>query len=168
MSSNYSPLQQPVLTSLSISLKDDDSFFNPGLLGHTGFAYDGFMYAEGTQNPTQRASWFTETPSATRGSMATFPTQAVVLISGGSLTILDASSATLTPWMIFIYCDTYAFPNNFPGTLVSFSAVSATFAAGRLTIVLNADPGAIGMTVAVLTLDFAADSAYIDYPFQGT
>lgn len=164
MAANYNSLQQPVLTSLSISAKDDDSFFSPTRLGHTGYAYDGFMYSAGIRNSSQKATWYTETPSPTRGSLATFPTQAVIVVSGGSLTILEAEADVLTPWMIFFYCDTFAFPNNFPGTLVSFSARSASWASGRLTIVLAADPGAIGMTVALLTLDFASDSSYIDYP----
>jgi len=163
MPTSYTSLTQPVLTSLTISVKDDDPFFNPVELTHTGFAYDGFMYNGGVQNPSQTASWYSEGPSLTRGTLASFPTDAVIVVSAGSLTILDATANPLAMWMLFYYCDQYAFPNNFQGAIESFSSVAASWGAGKLTVVMVADPGSEAMPAAILTLDFATDSVYIDY-----
>lgn len=164
MSTVYTPLQQPVLASLTITVMDDDAFFNPTGLQFSGFAYDGFLYSNGVRvSPAQTASWYAEGPGAARGALATFPTVAVAVVSGGSLTILDATSGSLVPWMVFYYGDTFAFPNNFQGVVESFSPASASWGAGMLTVSMTADPGSPVFPVAALTIDFSRDQVYIDY-----
>ena len=163
---SYDALNQSVITSLSISVKDDDSFFTPVRLAHNGFASDGFFYTAGVQNPAVQASWATELPSDTRGALPSFPTSAVVLVNRASVAILDAADDLIQIWMIFYLCDQYALPVNFTNAIGSYTAQSASWAAGRLSVVLVADPGspvsATTSHVAVLTLDFANDSVYID------
>ena len=163
MSSVYAYLSQPVAASLSIAIRDDDSFFNPVRLGHTGYGFDGVYYTVGVPNTAQIASWSSEGVSATRGALASFPTAAVVLVSSASVSILDATTDSLNLWMLFYLSDGYALPNNFTGGSLSFTAGHATWADGMLSILLKSDPGAVTVPVASLTFDFSGDAVYVDY-----
>jgi hypothetical protein len=160
----YQYLSQPVLASLSFGVKDDDSFFNPTGLGHTGFAFDTNHYTAGVLDAGHAApSWTAEGSSATRGPLAAFPEQTVVVISEASFAILDATTDALNLWMLFYLCDFFAYPSTFAGDVASFTAESATWASGLLSITLKAVSSASTFAGAVLTYDFAADSVYVDY-----
>lgn len=162
MSLPYQSLNQPVITSLSIAVKDDDSFFAPTRLAHTGFGFDGRHYTSGVPDAGHSASWATERLSATRGPLTSFPTEALVLVCRASITIFDASSDSLNLWMLFYLADSFAYPVNFTSGVASFIAASISFADGLLSVVLKADPGSMAAPVAVLTFDFGGDAVYSD------
>ncbi|TWB82592.1 concanavalin A-like lectin/glucanase superfamily protein [Nitrospirillum amazonense] len=46
-------------------------------------------------------SWVTEAASSTRGSRASFPGQALIVVVGSTMTIYDADQATPIMWMVF-------------------------------------------------------------------
>ncbi|MEC4589510.1 LamG-like jellyroll fold domain-containing protein [Nitrospirillum amazonense] len=46
-------------------------------------------------------SWVTEAASSTRGSRASFPGQALIVVQGSTMTIYDADQATPAMWMVF-------------------------------------------------------------------
>lgn len=162
MAATYQYLQQSVAASLIIGQKDSDSFFHPVTLNHTGFAYDGFAYVAGVQNPASQASWFLELSSPTRGA-AVFPSEVLVVLSQASLSMLDTTDETVVLWMLFYYMDLGCYANNFSATVASFSPQSLTWGNGRLSVVSAYDPGSPFSLVAVLTIDFVADQAYVDY-----
>jgi hypothetical protein len=163
-SAAYNYLGQSAIYSELITPLDIDSFFNPVTNNHTGFAHDGFYYAAGVVNTSQVSSWFTETPSGTRGLSAAFPAQALVLVNRASLVILDATNPALNLWMLFYLEDTFGFPNNFLNGTNSVTPSDITWANGVLTITSPADAGATVQAPNMLTIDFTRDQIYIDSP----
>ena len=160
----YDVLGQSVNTSLLIGVKDDDSFFNPTGLVHTGFAFDAKHYTAGVLDVGHAApSWAAEGESATRGPLVAFPEQVVVVVSEASFALLDATTDALNLWMLFYLCDFFAYPSAFPNEVATFQPVSATWAAGKLSITMQAVSSAPAYATAVLTYDFAADTVYADY-----
>lgn len=158
----YNYLQQSVLDSCSISEKDDDSFFHPTLLNHTGYAYDGNLYAAGVLDPSSQASWFLELSSTVRGTPA-FPSDLLVVLSQASLSMLETANETVLLWMLFYYRDPAVYSNNFSDQIASFSPQSLTWGNGRLSVLSASDPGSPFSLYAVLTIDFVEDGAYVDY-----
>lgn len=163
MSVAYNYIEQSVIASLSIAEKDDDSFYSPVLLSHTGFAADGYFYNQGVVNLTQQASWFTEPVSGQRGPAAAFPSNVLVILSQASMSMLATVNEQIILWMLFYYLDQGALPNNFTTSTASFTPQSLAWGNGRLSLVSAADPGSsFNGPYAVLTLDFVTDQAYID------
>jgi hypothetical protein len=157
----YNVLTQPVVASQVIAARDDDAFFFPQRLGFTGFAADGMWYQAGVQQPSHVASWYLETASDTRGTLQSFPTNALVIISKASVSIYDTSQETLTLWMVFYKNDEYVVPTNFI-TTGSYSPVSVSWSSGVLSVVLAPDQGAPTQDYGMLSIDFSQDSVAID------
>jgi hypothetical protein len=176
----YNYLNQSMVATALIELKDDDSFYNPSL-GHNGFAWDGILYSEGQQvseiSGVQYASWFIEadTPGPYRSAQANFPTAGLVLLSKVALTILDESTyPNLNLWMQFLLADLFLLVNNFTSSYTSESTIGFTpsglaYADGVISVIYTPDEGASNITLGsgpastmVLSIDFSQDRAYLD------
>src|SRR5271170_5185976 len=94
----YDFIDQQIVSSCLIQSYTDDSFYNPVVNSHTGFAADGNFYSQGVLQPAHaQASWFTEFgTNPFRGSTAVFPAFGLILLSPASLAIFDQSKAVLT------------------------------------------------------------------------
>lgn len=158
----YDYLSQPIITSALCFLRDVDSFFSPASLSHTGFAFDGQPYTAGTPSGGAVASWFSEAQGDTRGPLATFPTQTLVLVSQTSVSILDATSEALNLWMIFYFEDNFAYADNSQGQDAGYVAATVTWANGLLSITMKPDAGSTPQAAVVLTFDFVQDAVYAD------
>lgn len=182
----YDYLNQSIQSSCLILPKDNDPFFNPVKLGHTGYAFDGQLYdggvlvtssfgqgpygagtfGTGTFGPagfftSTLPSWFLEGQGAYRGSLATFPEAALVLLSPVALTILDETSFSLPIWMQFLLSDQYALANNFNNTLQGFRPVDVSYASGKITVQYVPDAGSGVQSTMGVTIDFTLDSVYL-------
>lgn len=159
----YSYLDQEVVASQLIQVRDDDSFYNPSL-GHNGFAFDGTRYTNGVQDAGPIfASWYSEATGPYRGDSATFPRFGLILLSKVSMVILDESTRDLTLWMQFLMNDANAFTNNFSGGIIGFTPQSLCYADGVISITCVPDEGAIDITSKmVITFDFSQDRSYLD------
>ena len=159
----YDYLNQSVLASTLCTARSSDSFFYPTTLGHTGYAFDGYMYSAGVKQSVQ-ASWVTESlHSATRGANAAFPTQGLVLVQRASITICDASNTQLALWMIFYYGDGLGYCNNpapNPSVPTSYTAAEVSWANGILNVLLSPDPGSFNQSPISLVINFITDEIY--------
>lgn len=153
---------QAVITTCLCIQRDADSFFSPVALSHTGFAFDGAFYTAGVKSPTLVASWASEAQGPTRGPLPTFPTQALVIVSRASITILDATTNPLNLWMIFYLADSYGYRNNPAHAQAGYLASAVTWANGKLSITLSPDAGSPSKEILVLTVDFPQDTMYAD------
>jgi hypothetical protein len=158
----YNFKNQPVITSILCFQRDADSFFAPAALGHNGYAADGTHYTAGVRNASQQASWHSEAPSSTRGNLATFPPQVLVLVSRGSIILLDATSESLDLWMVFYFGDQLAYADNGQEVVAGYIASTVCWNNGLLTVTLVPDPGAASLGPTILTLDFTQDRVYAD------
>src|SRR5271168_4849958 len=111
----YDFIDQNIVSSCLVQSYTDDSFYNPVVNQHTGYASDGSYYSLGVIQPAHaKASWFTEFgTNPYRGEQAAFPTFGLALLSPVSLVILDQSKAVavasaLPLWMQFILGDNNA------------------------------------------------------------
>lgn len=170
MSTPYDFLDQNIVSSCLIQVKDSDSFFVPDLLQHTGFAFDGNHYTAGVQDiagsppgPVQ-ASWFTEAQSIFRGPLQTFPTAGLALLSPAALSIFDESGAPLTLWMGFILADGFALGNNYDSTVeaIGFKPSSVQYANGIVSVTLKPDAGSTNQSTVTIHMDFSGDRVYLD------
>ena len=156
-------IPRPGVSSCLISPRDNDSFYNPISMGHTGFAYDGTHYNVGIQQyPVVYASWYTEGSSPNRGTTSTFPSIGIALLSQVDLTIYDESNTNLPLWMRFILADSYLLANNFDG-LHGFTPNKVSYAEGVISVVCDSDPGLELQTTLVINIDFSQDSASIEF-----
>lgn len=158
----YAYRTQPVLASELCFERDADSFFNPVGLRHTGFASDGVLYSAGVAQPGTVASWFSEPQGDTRGPLATFPAQALVIVARASLVILDATTDALTLWMLFYFGDTLALANNAQSATAGYLPSAVSWSNGLLSITMQPDAGSTPQAPVVLTIDFVEDSVYSD------
>jgi hypothetical protein len=160
----YEVLTQPVVSSLVVFNRDDDAFFNPVRLGLTGYGFDGYYYADGVQNLSQVASWASEQPSATRGTLINFPTSALVVVSEAVCSIFDTSGGSLVQWMVFYKSDEFSLPTNFylDSEAASFSPSQVSWGNGVLSLLLIPDSGSTNQASALLSFDFTQDEIYID------
>src|SRR5271157_1233925 len=94
----YNFIDQNIVSSCLIQAHTDDSFYNPVVNQHTGYAFDGGYYVLGVLDTTHvQASWFTEFGSNPfRGDQAQFPTFGIALLSPVSLVILDQTKPVST------------------------------------------------------------------------
>lgn len=157
----YDYINQSIQSSLLILPKDDDPFFFPTQLAHTGFAWDGFLYDGGVRQ-VQQASWYTEPQGPYRGPLQTFPQASLVLLSKVALTILDETNTNLPLWMQFLLQDMQALANNFNNTIIGFTPESLTYAGGVLTVLGMPDPGSTIQSMLAVSLDFVNDTAYLE------
>jgi hypothetical protein len=185
----YNYINQSIAASCLIQPKDIDSFYNPTSLSHTGFAWDGTLYAAGVQQPGPvYASWYTEGASAFRGSLATFPQSGIVLLSNTALTIIDGSTFALNMWMIFLFQNVlvdptsetpggYALVNNFNSEFNGWSPAGLSYADGIVSAVYTPDYGNESgpsqdntsydiNSNMVINIDFSQDQAYLDVAVQ--
>src|SRR5208282_2643054 len=131
----YSYLTQSIQSTCLIEPKDIDSFYNPIVQNHTGFAWDGTLYSAGVQQPGPiYASWYTEGQSVYRGKLQTFPQDGLILLSKVALTVLDASTAALSLWMQFLLQDHYALSDNWNNTLNGWVPSSVIYADGVVSV----------------------------------
>ena len=168
MATDY--INQAILATCLIEPKDNDSFYNPTTMGHTGFAWDGTLYNAGVQvipvgSPPLSppvpapvyASWYTEAVNGAtfRGDTPTFPQAGLILLSRVSLTILDETSSALTMWMQFLFqnniidpdssppqaAGSYALTDNFNSELNSWLLSGLAYADGVLSVICTPDYG---------------------------
>jgi len=165
----YNFLGQSILASCLIQIRDDDSFFNPVALQHTGFAYDGNYYAAGVPGfvgspPVSQASWFLEGVSTFRGATGPFPTAGLVLLSPAALSIFEDSSVPLTLWMGFLLGDGLALSDNYTygATTVGYTPSAVQYANGIVTVTMTPDPGSSNQSILAVNIDFIQDTAYLD------
>jgi hypothetical protein len=171
----YDYIDQSIVSTCLIEPKDIDSFYNPVLQGHTGFAWDGQLYSAGVLqgSPPQAASWFSEAPGAYRGELATFPQTGLVLLSKVALTIIDGSTTALKMWMQFLIQDQFGLPDNWNGELNGFAPSGLVYADGVLSVTYTPDAGnetgvALDQTGyninsnMVVNIDFTQDKIFLD------
>lgn len=156
----YNYLNQEIQSSLLIVPKDNDPFFFPTQLAHTGFAFDGFFYDQGVKTAAQ-ASWFLEPQGPYRGPLPSFPEAALVLLSQAALTILDETNPSLPLWMQFLLNNANALTDNFSGDLIGFTPTGLSYAAGILVVVYAPDAGSLDQSALAVNLDFTQDGAYL-------
>src|SRR5271167_2928670 len=144
----YDFIDQNIVSSCLVQSYTDDSFYNPVVNQHTGFAFDGSYYLQGVLESTHaKASWFTEFgTNPFRGSTAAFPTFGVILLSPVSLVILDQSKAvqvasSLPLWMQFILGDNNALANNFDSSVQGFLPARVVYADGIISVTYSPDAG---------------------------
>src|SRR5271156_2147903 len=144
----YDFIDQNIVSSCLVQSYTDDSFYNPVVNLHTGFAFDGSYYSQGVLQSTHpKASWFTEFGSNPfRGSTAAFPSYGVILLSPVSLVILDQSKAvqmasSLPLWMQFILGDNNALANNFDSSVQGFLPARVIYADGIISVTYTPDAG---------------------------
>ena len=188
----YDFIDQNIVASCLIQPHDDDSFYNPVRLKHTGYAFNGQYYVLGVQQVGhQAASWWTEfsTAGPYRGDQADFPTYGLVLLSPVSLVILDqatpvAQASALPLWMQFLLGDNNALANNFNASVQGFLPAGLSYADGIISVIYTPDPGNqqsylpanhpiyppyptpypnVGViSHMVVNIDFVQDSVYLD------
>src|SRR5271167_8164 len=144
----YDFIDQNIVASCLVQSHTDDSFYNPVVNSHTGYAFDGNYYSLGAVvNGHQQASWFTEFgTNPFRGNQAAFPSYGLVLVSPVSLVILDQSKAvsqaySLPLWMQFVLGDNNALANNFNGSEQGFTPRSVCYADGIVSVTYTPDAG---------------------------
>jgi hypothetical protein len=160
---SYLIIPKPGVSSCLAFPRDNDAFFNPTTTGHSGYAFDGQLYAEGVLvSPSQQASWFTESSGPFRGPSGAFPQSALILFSTNSLTIYDETQQNLPLWMQFVLADNYLLTNNFNG-ISSFTASEVSYAQGVISALSLPDPGMSLQTNLVVNIDFTQDTASIEF-----
>ena len=144
----YDFIDQNIVSSCLVQSYTDDSFYNPVVNQHTGFAFDGSYYLQGVLESTHaKASWFTEFgTNPFRGSTAAFPSYGVILLSPVSLVILDQSKAvqmasSLPLWMQFILGDNNGLANNFDSSVQGFLPARVVYADGIVSVTYTPDSG---------------------------
>jgi hypothetical protein len=144
----YNFIDQNIVSSCLIQAYTDDSFYNPVLNQHTGYAFDGNYYSLGVLDVAHvKASWFTEFgTNPFRGEQAQFPSFGVALLSPVSLVILDqtksvARAEDLPLWMQFILGDNNALGNNFDQSVQGFLPSGVLYADGILSVIYTPDAG---------------------------
>ena len=163
---SYNFVNQSIVSSLLINVKDDDPFFNPILLALSGFSANGFYYDSGVKT-SATASWYSEPQGEFRGPLQTFPQSALVLLSYAALTILDVSNAVQTSsmlplWMQFILSDDYALTDNFdPNALIGYTPAGLSYGGGVIAVNYTPDAGASPQGGMAVNLDFTLDSVYL-------
>jgi|SRR5271157_3916381 len=186
----YDFIDQNIVASCLLQSHTNDSFYNPAVNFHTGFAFDGNYYSLGSPVAGHlKASWFTEfgVNSSTRGSTAAFPAYGLVLLSSASLVILDQGKAVteasqLPLWMQFVLFDNGMLANNFNGSLQGFAPSAVCYADGVISVTYTPDagnqpsglahpilspyappyPAVSAQSHMVVSIDFAQDFAYLD------
>lgn len=185
---DYDFLDQSIVATASIQPFNNDSFYNPTLNNHNGFAADGTHYTNGVQDlagsppaPTF-ASWYLEAAGAFRGGSAVFPTFGLILLSKVSLVILDESTPVpnanqLTLWMQAVLADNYGLTNNFTdilgdgtGALQGFTPTGLSYADGIISVIYKPDDGNVDTlsppvssnSHMVVSFDFSTDQIYLD------
>lgn len=158
-----------VYCSCVITAADTDLFFHPTTAsGLTGFAADGYYYLNGVKNSLVQAPWWNEATGGgdqtTRGSLQSFPTPGLVLVTEGSISILNPADG-LSMWMIFkkkegnVYSNTYNL-----GTGAAFTPVEVNFDSGVLTVNMQVQAGSSFNDLITLGIDFVNDFIFLDVP----
>jgi hypothetical protein len=144
----YNFIDQNIVSSCLIQAHTDDSFYNPVVNSHTGYAFDGSYYSLGVvDNSHIKASWFTEFgTNPFRGSQASFPQFGVALLSPFSLVILNQGTAVshaedLPLWIQFLLGDNNALANNFDGSVQGFTPSAVCYADGIISVTYVPDSG---------------------------
>jgi hypothetical protein len=153
----YDFIDQNIVATCLIQPHDNDSFYNPRPLLHTGFAFDGNHYTLGVQDGMAspwvanggnlHATWWTESQNGPfRGDQQNFPTFGLVLLSPVSLVILDQSTPVgvandLPLWMQFLLGDSNALANDFDGAVQGFLPSSVCYADGIVSVTYTPDAG---------------------------
>jgi len=178
----YDYLDQDIIATALIQPYDNDSFYNPVVNLHTGFAVDGTHYTNGVQDAGPiYASWYTEfgTPNDPyRDDQAVFPTYGLILLSKVSMVILDETTPAtnanqLKLWMQFLLSDNFMLANNFNSSLQGFTPSGLAYADGIVSVIYTPDAGNqspssppvptdSAQSTMVVSIDFSTDSAYLD------
>jgi hypothetical protein len=158
----YDYLNQSIQSSLLIIPKDNDPFYSPVALGHTGFAFDGTLYDGGVQvaGPIY-ASWYSEAPGAFRGNLRSFPLAALVLLSKVAMTVLDETQFSLPLWMQFVLADSYGLSNNFNDQIVGWTPQSLTYGGGIIAVGYQPDAGSDNQNIVSVNVDLVQDAIYL-------
>lgn len=144
----YNFIDQNIVSTCLIQAHTDDSFYNPVVNSHTGYAFDGSWYTLGVvDNAHIKASWFTEFgTNSFRGNQAAFPQFGLALLSPFSLSILNqgtsvAHAEDLPLWMQFLLGDNNALANNFDGSVQGFTPTTVCYADGIISVTYTPDSG---------------------------
>lgn len=144
----YDFIDQNIVSSCLIQSHTDDSFYNPVVNSHTGYAFDGSWYTLGVVDHSHiKASWFVEFgTNSFRGNQAAFPSFGLALLSPVSLVILNqtvsvARAQDLPMWMQFLLGDNNALANNFDGSVQGFTPTTVCYADGIISVTYTPDSG---------------------------
>lgn len=148
---------------------ETDLFFHPTYGGGlTGYAANGSHYTKGVENSLKKASWWNEATGGgdqtTRGALQPFPSASLILVTGGSISILNPAD-NLSMWMIFkkkegnVYSDTYNLGN---GT--AFTPVGVNYDSGVISVSMEPQIGSTFGDKVTLCIDFANDFVFLDIP----
>jgi hypothetical protein len=162
MANAYNLMDQNIISSLLIQARSNDSFFHPQTLKHSGYAADGYWYSSGVVDTTNKASWCKEDQSVVRGERKDFPNPALVLLADSAIGIYEASNAKFPMWMISLFCDNYAFTDNFNGQNIGFQPKDVQWANGELWVNMQPDLGSTLVSPVIIHFDFAQDKVFLD------
>lgn len=166
LAGNIQQYGNQVYCSCLIRPEPNDPFFHPTYgPGLTGFGASGTFYSGG-QELTTRAAWWTEAEGGgdqtSRGAKREFPSSGVVLVSEGSIAILDQLDS-LSMWMVFkkhpnnVYSDTFGL-----GAGARFIPTNVEYGYGRVTVTFTPAYGSTFVSTVALNIDFVQDFVYID------
>ncbi len=157
----YDFLHQPVLATHLVSALPNDGFLFPESNNFSGYAFDGYSYSNGVKGVSQ-ASWATETLGTDyRGSVIAFPAQALLILTRACLAVVDGSTASLTPWMVFLLGDELALPNNYTNgsSTLGYTPAKVSYTMGGLiSIDYQADLGSTNDSALIVDINLAADT----------
>lgn len=156
-----------VFCSCLISKDPNDLFFNPTFgSGLTGYGWNGSFYKDGAEFPATKAEWWSEAvgggDQSTRGAITDFPKNGLVLVSEGSISILDRDDS-LNMWMIFkkgasrAYSDTFSLEET-----LKLQPKEVRYNNGKITVLLVPQAGSLPPHPVVLTIDFVEDFIYVE------
>ena len=155
-----------VFCSYLIRENSDDPFFHPVTKHLTGYAWDGTYYYHGVANPMVKAAWWSEATGGgdmtTRGAIQNFPTSAIILVSEGSISILDLNDS-LNMWMIFkkkggaVYSSTFGLDS-----VAILTPTSVGYSGGTISVTFTPQPGSVVVSTAILNIDFTQDTVMLD------
>lgn len=148
-----------------VVVKDtSDLFFYPSAgEGLTGYGANGSYYQNGIEFPTTKAPWWIEAEGggdpAFRGAIHDFPKRGLILISEGSISILDQSDS-LNMWMLFKKKEGNVYSNTMGFTNATFTPAEVRYRSGRIYILCKPNSGSFHLSPTTLVLDFVTDQIY--------
>jgi hypothetical protein len=158
-----------VYTSCVVTVSETDTFFNPTYgTGLTGFAANGSYYSKGIENPLVKADWWEEATGGgdqtSRGALQPFPPTALILVTEGSVSILNPSD-NLSMWMIFRKKPNNAYSDTFGiGAGAKFQPVMCTYDSGLISVTMEPQVGSSFGSNITFCIDFVNDFVFVDLP----
>ena len=148
-------IDKPKIGTLLTFRNEGDSFFDPTLLKHNGFAANGHYYNDGMCDFDKTATWFT------KGVGDHFPEKGVVVASNTNIAVVDATGE-LDLWMLFYLSDIYASLNLPMAHAEQIMVREIVWKNGLLIVPFEPRPDEVGVMPLMLTIDFTQDTIYAD------